>query len=243
MIGEPEQRGAQTVRRPTIDSRTVAAYRVDIPCQQAGFNPPPCAVQLKFLPLGTRWTLLALTTPGRAPDIASWLQAYRPASLEIAPGLAPKVLRATFDALPPTWDRMLSGVIVHYLELSPDGAASLFVQDSRTNVKRFIDVMPPGLPVVRARRRLEPGERVQLTARQLEAVSLAVALGYYELPHKLNLRTLAGKLGLSVGATSELLRRGESLIVTGYLDALAEARWAGGPEPSIMATATAAKTL
>src|ERR1051326_6621391 len=111
----------------TVAPIMVLARRLDLPVQQLGFTPPPCPVHIKFFELPTGWTLVALTAPGKPPAAARWLETFAPTSIQIAPGLSPKVLRAHFDALPPTWEQFLTRVIVHYLELTPDGSASIFV--------------------------------------------------------------------------------------------------------------------
>jgi hypothetical protein len=169
--------------------------------------------------------LLALTAPGMPTQVARWLQPFRPADIMIGPGIAPKVLRAHFKELPKPWEQMLSTVIVHYVELTPEGSASIFVEDSPEKVQRFVESLPGDPLQVRERKTQTSAGRVKLTGRQLEVLSLAVALGYYETPHKLNLRALGKRLGLSVGTVSELLRRGESLIITNYIDSLSESRW------------------
>lgn len=200
--------------------------RIDLPCAVAGFSPPPpCRIHLKFLPRADKWTLLTLSGPGMPGKIARWLTPFGPSEINIAPGIAPRVLRAKFDVLPPVWKDMLATVTVHYIDLTPEGAASIFVADSLDKVERFVQMLRVESPVVRARQSLPGPARVELTARQLEVLALAVALGYYETPHKVSLRVLAKKLGLSVGATSELLRRGESLIITSYVDEMTAATW------------------
>lgn len=228
---------ARTVALPAIVAR-----RLDVRGSALGFSPPPCPVHVKFFELPTGWTLVALTAPGKPPLAARWLEAYSPTSIQIAPGLSPKVLRAVFDKMPPIWERMLTSVVVHYLELTPDGSASLFFEDAPAKVERFVSEITRSDSTTRSRPSHTGVKRTRLTARQLEILSLAVALGYYEVPHKLNLRTLANKVGLSVGAVSELLRRGEALIVTSYVDALSEAEWlaAGQLERPTTGSASAA---
>ena len=210
----------------------ILARRIDVPASALGFAAPPCTLHIKFLRVGTAWTLVALTPPAKPPLAARWLEAYEPTSITIAPGLSPKVLRATFVKLPPAWETVLTTVVVHYLELTPEGSASLFVEDTPAKVERFMAGLRVGEPTARSRKTQSGPERVRLTARQLEVVSLAVALGYYEIPHKLNLRTLAKKVGLSLGAVSELLRRGEAIIVANYVDALSEAQWQASNAPA-----------
>ncbi len=214
---------------PSSDERPaggVDARRVDLPAIRAGFaEPPPCHVHLKFLPLDSGWMLVILTAPGMPVHVARWLRPFAPATVEIGPGVAPKVLRAHFHRLPAAWKWMLSEVSVHYLELTPDGAASMFVHDSLEHVQRFVAAIPGDPDDIRERRAHSGAEQVKLTPRQAEVLSLAVALGYYEMPHKLNLRTLARRLDMSLGAVCELLRRGESLIVKHYVDSLSASRW------------------
>jgi hypothetical protein len=50
-------------------------------------------------------------------------------------------------------------------------------------------------------------------------------MGYYDIPHNLDLRTLAATMGISLGSVSELLRRGESAVIMNYVDSLASAPW------------------
>lgn len=192
-----------------------------------GFEPPPCNVHLTFVPVGDRWTLVALSAPGKPAHVARWLKKYDPTEIHLAPGLAPKLLRAHFDELPGSWGTLLTAVLVLFIELTPEGSASIFIEDSEARVERFVESVQVDVQV-RQRVTQSGTERVKLTARQLEVLALAVALGYYETPHKLNLRLLAEKLGMSVGAVSELLRRGESLIITNYVDSLSQSQWDGG---------------
>ncbi len=210
---------------------TIVARRIDVSSDVLGFEAPPCAVQIKFLPLGADgWTLVALTPPAKPPKVAKWLEQYTPSSIHIAPGLSPKVLRANFDKVPPRWDTFLSDVIVHYLQLTPDGSASLFIEDTPKTVERFLSKVQENDKDARSRKTLAGPERVDLTSRQMELLSVAVALGYYEIPHQVTLRDLAKKVGLSVGAVSELLRRGESLIIQDYIDTMAQTRWDSAAE-------------
>lgn len=226
------------------ESRTdrIVARRIDVSADVLGFDAPPCAVQIKFLTLGAKgWTLVALAPPAKPPKVARWLERYSPSAIHIAPGLSPKVLRANFDTVPPRWDAFLGAVVVHYLQLAPDGSASLFIEDTPKKVDRFLAKVQVNDEDARSRKTLAGPDRVDLTNRQLELMSLAVALGYYEIPHQVTLRGLAKKVGLSVGAVSELLRRGEALIVQEYIDTMAQTRWdsAAADRESTVSPATA----
>jgi hypothetical protein len=207
--------------------------RVDLPCTMVGFSAPPCHVHLKFVSIGGRKALLALTDPGKPAAIQSWLDQYGPSAVHVAPGLAPKFLQADFVKLPGAWAQLLSAVHVRHLELSPDGTASLFIEGPIDQIERFVKAIKLGRPVARSRKTVPGSDRVKLTHRQLDALSKAVASGYFEIPHKLDLRQLAKKMGMSHGALSELLRRAEALVITGYIDSLAESLW-DGPLPQAL---------
>ncbi len=208
------------------DSKSlVVARRLDLPSDLTGFTPPPYPVQIKFVQNDDKWRLVALTSPGKPPQIARWLEQFEPVSIYIGTGISPRVLRADFDRLPGRWEKIVQAVNMQFAQLTPEGVASIFVEDAPQRMEKFLASMENGDPEIRARKSHMDPEKVQLTPRQMEVLSVAVALGYYEVPHKLNLRQLASKLDLSVGAVSELLRRAEALIITSYVDSLSRDRW------------------
>lgn len=210
---------------PRIPTEPVVEKRVDLPCNAAGFRTPPCKVQLKFIPEDEAWTVVATTPPAKPPKVAQWLEDDDPTSIHIAPGLSPKVLRANFEELPDAWEEILSLADVRFIELNPGGAASIFLEDTSARIEELITHLKERSDDVRAREMQAGPRQAGVTARQQEILSLAVAHGYYEIPHNLTLRDLAEKLDLSVGTVSQLLRRAEARIITSYVDALAESRW------------------
>ncbi len=56
-----------------------------------------------------------------------------------------------------------------------------------------------------------------LTSKQDNIIRIAYELGYYDFPRKTNLTSLAKKLNLSSATLSEILRRGEYRIISGYV--------------------------
>ena len=66
--------------------------------------------------------------------------------------------------------------------------------------------------------RLKPN--AGLTQKQFEAVRTAYAMGYFDFPRRAGIKDVAGKLGLSVSTTTELLRRAEKRLVEAYLRGL-----------------------
>lgn len=215
-------------------SRETVSQRLDLDCATIGFSQPPCSVQFKFLPnQGNGWTLVGLTPPAQPPTVARWLERYEPSSIEIASGLAPKILHVDFEEIPDTWARILDAVGVQLIELTPEGAASLFVEGTPDEIDRFVETLEtqqdetPAEFEVRARKARTESDEKELTPRQTEILSRAVGLGYYEIPHNLTLRELADRLDLSVGTVSELLRRAEAKIITSHVDSWVKTRWEG----------------
>jgi hypothetical protein len=206
----------------TANAATVT-QRIDLNCGIVGFTPPPVHAHLKFMSVRGHWTMLALVAPGRPAALAEWVETFRPTAMRIAPGLAPRVLRADFDPLPAPWQRLVTAVRVHHVELTTDGMASLFVEGPVPRIERFVAGLREGKRAVASRRTLVGPERVHISARQLEAISMAVTLGYYEIPHRLDLRALAKRMGISHASVAELLRRGEGLIINNYIDSLSAA--------------------
>ncbi|MEA3135954.1 MAG: binding domain [Thermoplasmata archaeon] len=218
----------QTLTQTFQKSRDPAVHRIDLECVQAGFSPPPADVHLKFLPSpapGGRWTLLAHAAPGKPEILVHWLR-LQPGieSIVIGPGLAPKMLRAKAAVLPPAWTRVASLTKVYHLDLGQDGTAAWFVEGTRGQVIALVKDLEAASTTASdqapIRCRLVHGglRRPAISRRQFEALSLAVALGYYEIPHRLDLRELASRTGLSLGSVSELLRRAEATILTHHVD-------------------------
>lgn len=222
VTAQPDNNVTQTY----LKGASAAVHRIDLPCVQTGFSPPPCDVHIKFLPSPNEgWTLLAHAAAGKPDALARWLKPH-PAIVDVrvAPGIAPKLLRARATTLPPEWATVASFTKVHHLDLSPDGNAAWFVEGVRDQVWALVRHLeatskePLGSTEVRCRPVVGSDRGAPITRRQFEALSTAVSLGYYEIPHRLDLRTLAARTGLSLGSVSELLRRAEGAILTHYID-------------------------
>lgn len=59
---------------------------------------------------------------------------------------------------------------------------------------------------------------IGLSERQREALRTAWEVGYYDVPRRSGIETVADELDCAVSTASELLRRGESRLVAGSLD-------------------------
>ncbi len=211
-----------------LKGTNATVHRIDIPCEQTGFSTPPFDVHIKFLPspaLGEGWTLLAHAAAGKPDILAKWLKTHVGIeNIRVAPGIAPKLFRASTAALPLAWAKVATFAKVHHLDLGADGHASWFIEGVRDQVWALVQDLestgraPLGATEVRCRPVYGGRSDAPISRRQFEALSMAVALGYYEIPHRLDLRQLASRAGLSLGSISELLRRAEGAILTHYVD-------------------------
>ncbi len=214
-----------------IDAPTLAYDRLDLPAEKIGFDPPPpCKLHLKFFQTKGRWSVFILAPAGKMPRVEKWLQTYHPSSYYTAPGIAPRVARMEFDALPDKLADLLNAVHVQSIWLHPEGVASVVIRDAHATVKGFVQTaLAPGAGKyevrVRESKSLDVPHKVKVTPRQSEALSLAVALGYYEVPHRIRLRDIAQKMDMSLGALSELLRRAESAVMHSFADHSLRSEW------------------
>jgi len=182
--------------------------------------------------------LLAHAAAGAPERLIDWLIGHPGyENIRVAPGIAPKLLRATVPALPPAWALMASFVKVNHLDLCSDGQASWYVSGARDEIMAVVhqlsrtqDAYAKSNPEelddeilatqqVRCRPVYIGSEPVPVTRRQFEALSTAVSLGYFEIPHRIDLRSLDTVADISLGSVSQLLRRAESTILTNYVDA------------------------
>ncbi|MEA3136400.1 MAG: hypothetical protein QOJ26_1075 [Thermoplasmata archaeon] len=211
-----------------LKGTAATVHRIDLPCDQTGFTTPPFDVHLKFLPspaTGEGWTLLAHAAAGKPDILARWLKLHPGIEqVRVAPGIAPKLFRASAAILPPAWATVASFAKVHHLDLSADGSAAWFIEGVRDQVWALVQHLeittkpPLAANEVRCRPVQGDGLAAPISRRQFEALSTAVAMGYYEIPHRIDLRTLAARTGVSLGSVSELLRRAEGAILTHYVD-------------------------
>lgn len=203
-------------------------HRIDLPCKQAGFSTPPFDIHMKLLSnADSTWTLLAHAQAGTADLLTHWLRQHPGMDLaQAAPGIAPKLIRVETASIPAPWSTMIRILQVHHLTLTASGTASWFVEGTPDELEALVAHFEaqaptpdegPSMPLVHERVVNQSG--APLSHRQFEALASAVAHGYYEIPHRLDLRTLAQMNNVSLGSVSELLRRAEGAILTQYVDA------------------------
>lgn len=204
-----------------------AVHRIDLTCEQSGFRVPPADVHLKLLPpsvAGGPWTLLAYAAAGRPSKLGPWIRQLPGfVDLRVEPGLAPRFMRATLEAPPAPWAIATPFVKVHHVDVGADDQVSWYVEGPRPRIAALLKALQPTQapePVaVRCRPVHLAARPAPLSRRQFDAVAVAVSLGYYDIPHRIDLRSIAQRTGGSLGAISELLRRAEAAIITHYVDA------------------------
>jgi len=199
------------------------SVRFDLACEALGFRRPPMPLHLRFfpppLPDGSRWTVLVVVAAGKAEDAVAWMQSHAEGRATTPPGIAPRTVRFEVAALPPAWSRWLTAARVVQVDVGTHGVATLFVAGSLTQLAALAAALHP-VPAA-ARQRVsttKPIEQVEITPRQLEVLCNAVTMGYYDVPHRINLRELGKTMDLSVSAASQLLRRAQGQVIRAFID-------------------------
>ncbi len=219
--------GAHSWQRPRKGHRLSAlkspaendeVYRIDVPCAVLGLPPPPCPLTGWVVRTSSLWSVLAQTPAGRAAHVARWITAVTPAQIYIEQGLAPTSLWIRFEQPFEALSRLLDGLIIKRLEMTPAGTATAFISGPPDRAGRLAAMVRDASPELTMREAIQVAPEAPLTRRQREALSLAVALGYYEVPRRANLHEVAQRMGMSAGAASELLRRGERILIGGFFD-------------------------
>lgn len=200
--------------------------------EELGFScVPPCKTSMKFLENSGRWTVFALTETARLPVVVDWLKdQFTPTSVQVSPGIAPRVVRVELDRLPEKLARLLTTNRVQNVCLFSEGIATVLFQDAHD----ASNTLPPKArrepaeePVVKPQslKRLQIQGTKTVSNRQNQALSLAVAMGYYQVPHHVGLREIADQMGMSLGAFSELIRRAEATVIRAQVNHTLEADW------------------
>lgn len=203
-------------QEPTSDKRRRQARRIDLACTVAGFDAPPVALQIKMISGIQTWHALILAPAGKTAAAGDWLLQHCDAQFGQPSDVGERVLRAKIPVLPHTWEILFKSADVHHIDISPHGMAAIFLDASNQQVRELLDALHIDQEVTRTR--LNLGGPPELTKQQGHVFAAAIALGYYDIPHNINLRMLAKHLGTSLGTTAEVLRRAESAIMKNYAD-------------------------
>ncbi|WP_158055927.1 helix-turn-helix domain-containing protein [Halorussus halophilus] len=121
------------------------------------------------------------------------------------------VQRALFDA----YDRN-SIVVTSDLDHTDDGGVSFGVAGRSEELQRAIDAAPEGIRVEVERvggRGVKTMPEQGLSKRQREAVEVAVAVGYYDVPRTASHEAVAEELDCAPSTAAEHLRKAESKLL------------------------------
>jgi hypothetical protein len=208
------------------------ARRIDLPCKGIGMVAPAMPLHLKVMPAQGHWAIAMLVPSGQTDAAARWLARQVRAKIYDPLSRTARLLRAEADTLPPLWHLLFAKSGVERVDLSPSGTAALFLTASNSEVSAFVQALGPLTPPAHAR--LDLSRPARLTNRQLEVLSAAIAMGYYDIPHGIDLRMLSEKLGTSLGTTAEVLRRAEAVVLQSHVDRLSAQVWSeASPSPEL----------
>jgi hypothetical protein len=210
------------LHRPSDESISAT---LEIPCKAVGFSPPPVATSVRFLRGRGRPALLFKMEGPMIGPFSTWLTTYGPVETRHAGGKEARTVLAIFNRLPRPWLKLIETFAIRSLILRSDGLAVLKVEAGRGSIREFLarsGVDPKSAVTSAVSRQHEP--RPLLSEKQRKALAAAVADGYYDIPRRIDLRSLARKLGTSIAALSEILRRAEARLIARYFDGFAVAR-------------------
>jgi DNA-binding CsgD family transcriptional regulator len=109
------------------------------------------------------------------------------------------------------------------IEFTPRGGLLVTIVGTHDMLRGALETIPNDVHVtIRQVGRYSPGNRDMLsllTTRQREVFERAVESGYYEIPRRLNQTELAELLGCAPSTVDEHLRKAESKLLSGLVDA------------------------
>lgn len=181
-------------------------YKLRVHCSALGLVAPPVPFELQFIRAPVGWTLVVEAPSGVPGQAVAWLQAMGASVLVREPGQPTKAIRAHLQALPPPCATVMLNCRLESMTLKPNGQVALVVRGKEGAVHKLardLDTPPQVVAPL-------------LTARQAELLTFCVAKGYYEIPRKVTLRTLAAELGITATSLSLALRRAETKIVCSF---------------------------
>lgn len=203
------------------DSDGQVLVRVELSARDLGTDPPPSRCHIRAYKTVQGWILLLWAPRGPSEATRAWAKAQAP-SEEIDFGeVSERTLALQCEALPAGWETLFGLFDAQHLILEPDGTALTRIEGSRDEVAEFLSGMELDVSTESVRMAPDVDKRARdaiLTDQQEHAIGRAAALGYFDVPRRIQLGALADRLGTSQSALSELLRRAESRLVSVYLD-------------------------
>lgn len=186
-----------------------------------GVDPPPSRCHLRAYKTTTGWVLLVWTRHGPTEATRAWARAQAKTEEFSFGEVGRRTIAFRCDRLPAAWETLFGVFGARHLAMESDGTAQTHLEGSREEIGEFLTGLETDL-TAESVRAVEPADDqvsdAILTAEQARAVGRAAALGYFEVPRRINLEKLAEELGTSTSALSELLRRAQGRLVSVYLD-------------------------
>lgn len=167
--------------------------------------------------------------------MGQWLLRHGDAEVTIGAGVAPTILRAEYAVCPMAWTEWLEFADMNHLDIDPAGATTMYLRGATRPLEALLAWTRRDGADVYDRATTPPVPEDVVTRRQEEALAVATASGYYDTPHRVSMREIARQLGISVSATSALLRRAEAAVIKAHMDAVARHRWADMEEADLTA--------
>lgn len=202
------------------DGEDEVLVRLELTAGDLGADPPPSRCHVRAYKTASGWVVLLWAPDGPSDATRAWARAQIEAG-EIAFGeIGERTTALECEALPGEWRTLFSLFGADHLILEPDGRALTQISGHRDEVGEFLvglgDVEAESITVLP-----EADERVRgdlLTEHQERALGRAAALGYFEVPRRIQLGELSERLDMSTSALSELLRRAQGRLISAYLD-------------------------
>lgn len=194
--------------------------RLQLDAGDLGATPPPSRCHVRAYKTTAGWVVLLWTPHGPSNATRAWAKAQI-SSAEIAFGeIGERTVALECESLPGQWQTLFGLFAADHLILEQDGSALVQIRGTRDEVGEFLSGL--GDPEAEAVTVLpDADERVRedlLTERQERALGRAAALGYFEIPRRIQLGELSERLDMSTSALSELLRRAQARLISAYLD-------------------------
>lgn len=212
--------GSPPVQLPGGDDDRVLVH-LELSARDLGTDPPPSRTHLRAYETPSGWILLLWAPQGPTDAIQAWARTQAP-SEEIGFGqVGERTVGLHCHALPTGWETLFGLFDAHHLIMNPDGSALTRIEGSRDEVGEFLGGLELDVTTEAVKVLPEADDEVRddvLTSRQEHALARAAALGYFNVPRRIQLDDLADRLDTSPSALSELLRRAQARLVTEYLD-------------------------
>lgn len=194
---------------------------VDLPPQCLDIEPPPSRCHVRTHGTRSGFVVTVWSRQGPHAAIEAWARSEWDLDTLGLGELGGRTSAFACEALPDPLSVLFEDLNADQLVLDADGTASTWLQAGRDELSAYLGGLPGDVhldSVTEDPDRPRGGRPRFLTERQHVVTVQAAALGYFEVPRRIQLDDLAGELDTSRSALSELLRRAQASLVAAYLD-------------------------